>query len=272
MRRLTAVLAVFLAWAIPSFAWGPEGHRIIAIVAARELSAAARRQIRALIGSDDLGAISNWADEIKNDRPETYGWHFVDIPWNASGFSQARDCYHPSQKVPSSLDDHHNCVVDRINIFERVLADRNASRSDRAEALKFLVHFVGDIHQPLHAIGEARGGNDIQISEFGQAECGGRNCNLHLVWDVGLIRHSGLSETEYADYLESKILREGLQKHSIGGPETWANESFTLAHRIWLNDGGAVNQDYYHRNREILDQQLALGAVRLAAMLNSALR
>src|SRR5262249_18312362 len=167
MRKVAAVFLGFLALPILSWAWGPEGHRVVAELARERLQGAARRQIRELLGNDDLAAISTWADKIRNERPETSGWHFVDIPWNAGSFSSGRDCYRPDSHHPSSREDHHNCVVDRIEIFRRVLADHHASRAAREEALKFLVHFVADLHQPLHAIGEARGGNQIAIVEFG---------------------------------------------------------------------------------------------------------
>jgi hypothetical protein len=223
------------------------------------------------MGTDDLASISTWADEVRNDRPETYGWHFVDIPWGAEGFSESRDCYRPDDKHPESKQDHHNCVVDRIEIFQRELSDRNASTPDRVEALKFLVHFVGDVHQPLHAIGEARGGNDIKVVEFGSPECGTRPCNLHFVWDVGLIDHAKRSEQDYVMYLAGLITRQNLQAQADGTPEDWANESFHLAHQVWLNDGGQADEAYYRKNIELVDERLALAGLRLAGLLNEAL-
>src|SRR5437762_4615873 len=90
------------------FAWGPEGHRIIADVARSHLTASARSQVRALLGDDDLAAVANWADGIKSDRPETAAWHFVDIPMSAADFSDARDCYRPDPRHLLSGQDHHN--------------------------------------------------------------------------------------------------------------------------------------------------------------------
>jgi hypothetical protein len=143
-----------------------------------------------LLGNEDLAAVSNWADEVRAQRPETFGWHFVDIPMKASGFSEPRDCYRPDEKYQQAQADHHNCVVDRIEILLRVLADNKESQANRVEALKFLVHFVADIHQPMHAIGEARGGNDIHVVEFGSSQCGKSLCNPHFEWDNGLIWHA----------------------------------------------------------------------------------
>jgi hypothetical protein len=271
MRNLTAVLVVLTLSAPRSFAWGPEGHRIIADIARSHLSPAAKLQVRKLLGDDDLAAVANWADEIKSERPETAGWHFVDIPRDSDGFSESRDCYRPNAQHPSSQEDHQNCVVDRIEMFQRVLTDKTVPREKRIEALKFLIHFVGDIHQPLHAIGEARGGNEIHVIEFGSTECGGRPCNLHFVWDIGLIEHSARPEKEYAASLERMISSENLGHQAGGTPEIWANESFQVAKKVWLNNGGAVDDAYYRTNINIVSHRLALAGLRLAKLLNETL-
>ena len=87
----------------------------------------------------------------------------------------------------------------------KVLTDKNATRDQRAEALKFIVHFVGDIHQPLHAVKEAAGGNGIRVRFLGGDRCGSYDCNLHGVWDTSMILHTGLNRQEYADHLEELI-------------------------------------------------------------------
>ena len=266
MKKLTAVCLWLLWVSVPSCAWGPEGHRVIADVARTRLSANTLRNIRELLGNDDLAAVSTWADEIRRDRPETAGWHFVDIPWNDGGFLEPRDCYRPRDE--HAPDDHQNCVVDRIQIFQRTLADKSAPNAERVEALKFLIHFVGDVHQPLHAIQEARGGNDIHVVAFGSKTCGSRPCNLHSLWDEGLIVHSGRSDAQYAAYLEELIVRRSLKRESGVAPAAWADESFHLAHEVWLPDGGTADEAYYRKNIGIVDTRLALAGVRLAELLN----
>jgi S1/P1 Nuclease len=266
-----SVLILLALHSFPALAWGQAGHRIIADVAREHLSPVARSRIRQLLGNDDLAAVSVWADTVKTERPETFGWHFVDIPMNSGGFSQARDCHQPDQRHPESKQDHHNCVVDRILLFEQVLADKSATPTERLEALKFLVHFVGDIHQPMHAIAEARGGNEIRIVEFGAAECGNRPCNLHFAWDIGLIEHSHRSERQYSSDLEDLIVRRQLSFDAQGSAEHWANASFQLAKKVWVNDGGSIDENYYRANIRILDNQLALAGIRLAALLNETL-
>ncbi len=269
MKKIAAVILLLVfAWS-QSFAWGSKGHQIVADIALDHLTATARQNLEALLGNTDLAAIANWADEVRSQRPESYGWHFVDIPKDSAGFSEERDCYRPDEKRPSSKTDHHNCVVDRIILFQQVLADKTAPAPDRLEALKFLVHFVGDLHQPMHAIEEARGGNDIHVVEFGSAQCGRYPCNLHHEWDAGLIEHTGRSEQDYVAYLEQMIARKNLQ--AGGTPADWANESLRFAKQVWLREGNAADEAYYQANIGIVDERLAEAGLRLAAMLNEAL-
>lgn len=264
MRTILVAFIVF-SYAPNSSAWGPRGHRIVAKIAQQHLNRAARSEIARMLGNDDLVSVSTWADEIKSERPATARWHYVDIPLQSSGFSDARDC--------APLDSSHvgDCVVDRIGFFKGVLSDSHASLQTRAEALRFLVHLVADIHQPMHAAKEAEGGNQIRLIEFGSDRCGNRPCNLHLLWDVGLIQRHNISESRLLARIESRIRREHLQWKSGGTPESWANESLHLAQEAWLPDGARVDAAYFRRNVPIAENQLALAGLRLAALLNRAL-
>ena len=271
VNRPTLITAgIMLALLIPStlVGWGPEGHEIVAALAQTHLSNDAKEGIRSLIGDASLASIANWADEVRPERDETYNWHFVDIPKDTPGFSDQRDCFVPTSRHKGAATDHHNCVVDRIEIFEHVLADRIAPREARIEALKFLVHFVGDVHQPFHAIGEAAGGNRIEVVEFGSAECGRYPCNLHGAWDSGLIQHRGMDVNEYVAHLEKLIAEEHLT--ASGTPEDWANESHRYAQSVWLNDGAQIDENYYRKQIKVVDERLALAGLRLAGTLNEA--
>jgi hypothetical protein len=247
--------------------WGPEGHEIVAALAQTRLTDQARRGIQSLIGDASLASIANWADEVRPQRDETYNWHFVDIPMSASGFSDERDCFLPDSTHKDAATDHHNCVVDRVEIFRQILSDTNASKHSREEALRFLVHFIGDIHQPLHAVGKAAGGNRITVSEFGLTTCGKRPCNLHGAWDSGLIQHTGMGVDQYVDHLNELIFKEYLA--AKGSPEDWANESHNYAETAWLEDGGHIDENYYRKEIKVVDERLALAGLRLAAVLNA---
>jgi hypothetical protein len=159
-------------------------------------------------------------------------------------------------------------VVKKIDEFVRVLMDKKAPREQRAEALKFLVHFVGDIHQPLHAVGEAEGGNRIHVQFLSNSRCGRYDCNLHGVWDTSLIQHTGLKRQEYAKRLEELIRTEQLGLQNGGRPAQWANESVALVKTAWVQDGANLDESYYQREIKVVDRQMALAGLRLAKLLN----
>ena len=270
-RALTlSAASIVLTLLTPStlVGWGHDGHEIVASLAQTRLTENTKTGVRSLIGDASLASIASWADEVRPERDETYNWHFVDIPTKASGFSDERDCFLPASRHKGSATDHHNCVVDRIEIFKKVLSDSNASHDDRIEALKFLVHFVGDVHQPFHAIGEAAGGNGISVSEFGSTQCGRHSCNLHGAWDSGLIQHTGMGQDEYVAHLEKLIFDEHLT--ATGSPEDWANESHEYAQAALLPDGAQIDENYYRQEITVVDRRLALAGLRLAAVLNEA--
>ena len=260
--RLRSRLAVFLAFLLVlpqprALAWGSRGHRIIADIAWDHINEATRERLRPFLGDNDLASISTWADDIRSGRPETGPWHYVDIPPDSGGY-QPQDC------------PDNNCVVARIDQFARILGDPGQPFAARSEALKFLVHFVGDLSQPFHAMADARGGNDIPVSAFGSAQCGDYPCNLHSIWDSELITHTGLREHQYARALEAMIAADHLQAGSAD-PVAWANESLQLAKQAWVQPQAEIDQAYYLRERPVVDRQLALGGLRLARLLNEEL-
>jgi len=265
MRKALSLLCLLLLYSNQSFGWGFKGHRIVADIAEARLTPAAKAQIKELLDGQSLADVSGWADEIRRERPETTNWHFVDIPRDTHEgvvrYDAARDC------KPSP---HGDCVVAEIERTEAVLADKTRSKAERAEALKFLVHFVGDIHQPFHGIATARGGNDIHVVEFGSPQCGTRPCNLHGAWDSGLIDHAGLSEKEYVAQLEKLIPDKHIDAYEMS-PEKWADESQMLAMSAMVPEGGKVDQAYYENFSEMVNIRLAQAGVRLAAALNQAL-
>jgi hypothetical protein len=241
-----------------AWAWGSEGHRIIADIAWDHLDATTLKRLRPFLGDNDLASISTWADDIRSGHPETGPWHYVDIAPDSGGY-EPKDC------------PEDNCVVAQINKFAHILGDPSQPFADRSEALKYLVHVVGDLSQPFHAMADARGGNDIPVTAFGSAQCGDYQCNLHGVWDSELIRHSGLREHHYAHQLEEMIATDHLQAGPVD-PVAWANQSLALAKQAWVQPQAEIDQAYYDRERPVVDRQLALAGLRLAEVLNQELR
>ncbi|HET6430847.1 S1/P1 nuclease [Dyella sp.] len=277
-----ACAAVLTLCAPLADAWGPEGHAIVADIAQQHLDPAAAAQVRTLLGVEGLqrlDQISSWADGNRKERPHTGSWHYVDIPLHANSYVPARDCA------------RNNCVIAQISHFAQVLADRSAAPAARLEALKWVVHFVGDVHQPLHAEDDDdKGGNTVQVQFFG------RGSNLHAVWDGGVLRHAlGLvpgpnySFDHAAVQAAAMRLDEAISPadrtawSAIGGlpalyhqTVSWAGESHTLArdvayaHLDGRNQAG-WSQRYQDLAWPVTRTRLQQGGVRLAAVLNELL-
>jgi hypothetical protein len=259
---VAALLAPAQYWA-----WGPEGHRIVAAIAADELTPAARQQVAQLLGVDDaaagMAAVSTWANEIRRQRPGTAAWHFVDIPLSAPAYDAARDCQ------------REHCVVAQIERDTRIVGDRQLAPPVRAEALRFFIHFVGDVHQPLHSEDNGdRGGNRVQVI------LGRRHTNLHTVWDVDVVRALARNPEEVAARLEREITPTDKRDWAAGTPEQWANEAHQIARsEIYSHIAGqgatdgpiALTLQYPRQESSVAAQQLEKAGVRLAAALNAVL-
>lgn len=258
-------------------AWGAQGHRLVALLADARLTPTARRNVKWLLDPETLADVSSWADRYWEGNYQTYYWHFLNIPPDATSYDRDRDC--PRQpRLPdnSPADRWRDCAVDRILYSAARLADTSLDRADRAVALKFLVHLVGDLHQPFHALGVEAGGNGIFVSVFGSDNCSQNPartvaCNLHGVWDGSLIAHRGLDDRRYVSILEDEIRRNRLDERPVGTSADWAIESQRLAKTALLPQHGTVDEAYYRRELPVVEERLALGGARLAAMINQSL-
>jgi hypothetical protein len=260
--RLLALIGLVLGFAAPCWAWGPEGHRIVAYIATARLTPQARDAVKSLLGDATMADIASWPDEIRKDRPESGPWHYVDIPVDAAAYDATRDGRNGDN------------VIDAIGRFSKILADPSAPKQQRVEALKFVVHFLGDIHQPLHCAerNHDKGGNGRLVFFLDQPKA----VNLHAVWDGTILRYAkgNTSDKVYAGGLDARISAAQAQDWVKGTPEDWANESHALAVSIAYKDVPAdgpppkLTQEYVDRARPVVDQQLSKAGVRLADLLN----
>ena len=278
MQRLILVTALaWLAAIDASHAWGSQGHRLVGSIAADRLTPAARNEVRRLLDGRSLADVSSWADTIRSDQQQTYGWHFLNIPADAAGYDRDRDCPRAAGVAAGSRSDRwRDCAVDRILFWEQRLADATLDRADRAIALKFIVHFIGDLHQPFHTLGVGRGGNDVDVRVFGEANCADEGekpfpCNLHAVWDSRLIARRNLDDRAYVAQLQKLITDNRLAAQPIGTPAEWAEQSWRLARQALVSPGVNLDDAYYRRQIAVIDERLALAGVRLAAVLNRTL-
>lgn len=268
-NSFAAVLFVLVALGPqPAFPWGDEGHRIIAQLAERRLHPDAAARVRELIGEDGLTAVATWADQIKQERPETRPWHYVSIPMGRDDYDPGRDCATPRPG---------DCVIGALERWHALLSDPATDKPTKVEALKFLVHFVGDLHQPLHCIDNGdRGGNEAQVTFFGEATnpFSQKPWNLHAVWDAGLIARAGLTHDRYVDKLEDLLKTRNPAKLVQGGFREWALEAHRAAERAaykLLPPEKTIGDDYYRRALPTVDAMLARAGARLAWVLNNAL-
>ncbi|MCJ1428103.1 hypothetical protein MMC29_006011 [Sticta canariensis] len=292
------VLSLVLSIVAPATAWGSLGHRAVAYLAQKHLTADGAAFVNNLLDGDDISDAALWPDQIRHRRGWTFtaGWHFIDAqddPPRTCGVNFNRDC------LPKA-----GCVVSAIaNMTSRIL-DTDLDKNDHYEALKFLLHFIGDIHQPLHTEAEDRGGNGIKVL-FNK-----KHTNLHSIWDTEILeKHAGSGDkadeksdaANWANALDGgsssvspqpesrrKTARhDGMRTRAIVLDEcsdvqdaqecalAWATEansyicSYVLKDDVEGVEGRNLATDYYDGAVPIVDYLIGKAGVRLAAWLNT---
>ena len=247
-------LASFLVFALaapsPAFAWGKTGHRVVAAIADTHLSGLARARVQQILGSESLDEASTWPDEMRSSpdpfwRKTASPWHYVTV----GGYTY--------DHAPEGGD-----AITALNKFAAVLRNPNASKADQQLALRFIVHIVGDLHQPLHVgKGDDRGGNDVKVTWFGHPT------NLHAVWDSALVDDEQLSFSEFAQRLERRTTPSDIIDNWVTNPAVWMAESAQIRDNIYP-DKPDLSYDYVYKAAPIMRRRLQLGGIRLAAYLN----
>ncbi|HXS98530.1 MAG TPA: S1/P1 nuclease [Candidatus Limnocylindrales bacterium] len=260
MRKLALFLLIGSTCA---FGWGNEGHALVARIAWAEMTPEAKAQVEAILGPGvSMESIASWADDVRRARPESGSWHFVDIPIDKPHMDMARDCKDGA------------CIVAAIARFRAVLSDPNADAVKRKEALMFLVHFVGDMHQPLHCSNhDDKGGNGVRVVLYDKPG------NLHSAWDSGFLAKMGPADQLYPGML--KEAEKHRKKWSKGNVEKWAEESHKLAVKITygkLPAAGAADAPrtlgaiYEQQADPVIREQIEKAGDRLAKFLDDTLQ
>jgi hypothetical protein len=264
------------------FTWGANGHRVVAQVCENHLSEKAKTSIKAILDKEYLAEITNWSDYIKSEREWKFAdeWHYTTV--------------HPDQNVTNVRDQYAedpkiNDAIEAIELMKQILKgdskakkqfeniiEKNKARklnnSTEATALAFLVHIIGDIHQPLH-VGKNRdsGGNKIAVLFFSD------KTNVHSVWDTKIIEHERLSYTEFTHFID-KMTNDEIIAAQNSTLDDWARESVVLREHIYNTlydytdrETGlpSFSWNYQHDNIVIVEERLVLAGVRLAGVLNS---
>jgi len=248
MKKLLLVLSVLLL-----SSWGKIGHRTVGEIAQRQLSFTAEQKINEILDGQSLAVASTWADEMRsNPEFDKYStWHYVNLPLD----KEYGDVEHLGPNV-----------VKMINTAIPILQSPMADKKTKQFWLKYLVHMVGDVHQPLHTGREEDwGGNKINVYFKGRKDTEGLT-NLHDLWDAGLIDDYKMSYTEYATKLQNQFKDTIVEQ---GVPEDWANESHEYVSKIYeTKDGSYLSYDYVYENLPIVDERLYLAGIRLGNLLN----
>jgi len=258
VQSMKIALVFIVLWSTPAIAWGPNGHRVIGQIAENHLTEKARNEIASLVGRKSLAQISTWADEIKSDLSWRHAspWHYINVL--------------PNKNLRSAPRNHRGDVIEAIQRFERVLINRKAMKRERLDALRFLVHLIGDIHQPLH-VGYAadRGGNDIKVQWFGEST------NLHAVWDEHLVEHQQLSFTEFVQFIGDPTPNE-IDSWRSSTVWDWAQESRSLLPSVY-NYGSSSSTSkipslgfaYVSKHNDVVKLRLLQAGIRLSGLLNN---
>lgn len=287
MRHLAAWSgALALLFHGVSFGWGDEGHKVIGLIAYRHLTPQARAVLDELLKLDgttptaeDFANRGYWADRYREAHRETAAWHYVNLELEAPDLEAA--CFHfPAipKGQPASAGPSEDCIVNKIDQFSKELKDLKTPLPERLLALKFLVHFIGDLHQPLHAIDHAdRGGNCVRIDP----PMGHGRANLHAYWDMEAVESLGRSTNAIADTLDGQITPELERQWQKGDARSWVFESYELgkAHVYSLDsqptcaEPGSVSlsEDYREQAKKDTAIQIERAALRLAYVLNTVL-
>lgn len=294
--RLVTVIAVSVLWSVPgsvrpALAWGDEGHEVIGLIAKQYLDAGVLSKIKGLLAADgshltlkDIANEATWADKYRDsDRnstrkryEKTHDWHFVDLELGSADLTSACFGRPPLPAgTKASNGPAHDCVVDKIEEFSAELGDPATTVLERRRALQFLLHFVGDVHQPLHASDDHDQGGNLKLVSGGGIPAG----NLHHDWDTEFVKKLGPDAPAIAQTLVGAISDADRSHWSSGTADDWARESYTVGRRHAFGklpppDSAGhyiLTPAYVDDATQIVAQQLSKAGVRLAFVLNQAL-
>lgn len=256
LLRILPLALVVLALPFTSHGWSLTGHRVVGGIAETYLTPQARKAVREILGNESMAMASNWADFVKSDSAYNYlyNWHFLDFKDSLS----YNDVLH-IMKTDTAANVYNKTVWIISELKKKDLA-----KDKKQMYLKLLIHFIGDIHQPLHHGNESDlGGNRVKVSWFNEAT------NLHSVWDSKMLDYQQLSYTEYIDWINhtTSKQRAAWQKQPI---TDWIYESYVISRRIYRETPADSKLSYRYNYVWIstANERLLKGGVRLAGVLN----
>ncbi|WP_339767688.1 S1/P1 nuclease [uncultured Paraglaciecola sp.] len=248
---------VVATFSVNVLAWGQIGHRITGAIAQQHLTPHAQAEVSALLPNEDLAEAATYPDEMRSNPEvfwqETAGpYHYVTIP-EGKTYAQVG--------APKEGDG-----VSALKMFTATLKDSKASKEEKQLALRFIVHIIGDLHQPLHAgNGTDRGGNDVKVNFFW------KDSNLHRVWDSELLDQRQLSYTEWTARLNRKISLQDIDTWNVVDPQVWIAESVKIRDEIYPKEE-KISWDYLYNHLPQAQLRLQMAGIRIATYLNDVLK
>ena len=251
-------LIIFNCYSLPSYAWGRNGHIIVAMIAEQNIDPVTAKKIKKILGNNvSLADVANYADDVRSKFPNTYNYHFVDIPLAEDEYDKALYC----KNIPNKGD----CVLAALPRFRKQILSPKSTPGQRAFALKFIIHLVGDMHQPLHcADNDDRGGNNVNVTWFGDSS------TLHKVWDGRIIDRPHLSNDAFVQGLIDGSNAQEMAEMRNGTMLQWTLESHKLAREVAyeIPDDHKLTSEYYQKSWPVVDKQLLRAGMRLARVLD----
>lgn len=257
-KRQILLLCTLFVTAIALISWGVTGHRTIGRIAANHLSPEASAAVRELLGNETLAEASTWADEVRSqpDYKHTGPWHYINLPLGLT---------EPAfEKAVKGMAQEN--VYSALLQQEQVLGSTASSKEQKIEALKFIVHFIGDLHQPMHVSREEdKGGNTIQVNYAGVGT------NLHALWDSKLLDHLGLDDQQLAQKVD-QVSAAQVTAWQSDPLIKWIWESYEISSKLYAEidamNGRSIDDSYYQAHIQIVQQRIEMAGVRLAGVLN----
>lgn len=247
-------------------AWGQNGHRIVGQIANEHLTKKTQKALLPLLDGDLLAEVGTWADEMRSDPAEFWQkhssrWHYINVT--------EPDKFDPAGYAAPQSKDEVKDIYGAILLCVTALKDKTTPLAERQFYLRFLVHLVGDIHQPMHAgHAEDRGGNLVEVKFFGKPT------NLHSLWDTDLLESQNLSFTEYAAFINTQD-KQLIKTYLTSSPSDWLKESMVLSKAVYQsaapvgNTAPDLSYGYIYQQLPVAQERLVKAGIRLAGLLNS---
>ncbi|MDP9077734.1 MAG: S1/P1 nuclease [Bacteroidota bacterium] len=239
---------------IALISWGFKGHRAIATIAQKHLTSNTAYVVSAYLKGESMADVATWADETRNNT--TAPWHFLNLPLGLT-----------HEQFVKFVSESDNNVYSAILKAEANLKDKSLTADQKNEALKYLIHLVGDAHQPMHiSRKEDKGGNTIQVRFDNQGT------NLHSLWDSKLIDHEGLSEADIAKNYDVATPAQ-IRQWQSDSPMEWIWESYQISSELYahVKPGQEINEAYYQQYIPVIRKRIDQAGIRLAGELNKLL-